>query len=71
MDRNELKIQALLERISNLTANYENQVAELRVDLTLVTRDKEQLQEQFNSLQNDTEQPDVAQEDPAAADNSN
>lgn len=36
-DRKDLKIQALLEKISSLTANYENQVAELRIDLTLMS----------------------------------
>lgn len=34
-DRKDLKIQALLEKISELTANYENKIAELRIDLTL------------------------------------
>lgn len=34
---NELKVQALLEKISSLTANYENQVADLRVQLTLMS----------------------------------
>lgn len=43
MDRNELKIQALLEKLSNLTANYENQIADLRVDITLTSIELEEL----------------------------
>lgn len=39
MDKNQLKIQALLEKISNLTTNYENQIADLRVDLTMTTQE--------------------------------
>ena len=35
MDEKELKIQALTERIAELTAGYENKVADLRVALTL------------------------------------
>lgn len=31
----ELKIQALLERVSELTTQYENKVADLRVELTV------------------------------------
>lgn len=43
MDRNELKVQALLEKISSLTANYENQVADLRVEVTIVTHERDEL----------------------------
>jgi hypothetical protein len=46
MDRNELKIQALLEKISNLTANYENQVADYRVEITFLTQRVEELEKQ-------------------------
>ena len=46
MDRNELKIQALLEKISSLTANYENQVADYRVEITLLTQRVEELENQ-------------------------
>lgn len=50
MDRNELKIQALLEKISNMTAQYENQIADLRVDLTIISQDRDQLRAQLDSL---------------------
>lgn len=58
-DRRDLKIQALLEKISSLTANYENQIADLRVDFTISERDKEVLQEELNLLK----ETDVSQED--------
>jgi uncharacterized protein YeeX (DUF496 family) len=56
MDRNELKIQALLEKISSLVSAYENQVADFRVELTLVSHERDQLQEQLTLAQTDTEQ---------------
>lgn len=37
LDRNELKVQALLERVSSLTVEYENKVADLRVEVTLLS----------------------------------
>jgi uncharacterized coiled-coil protein SlyX len=37
-DRNSLKEQALLERLSQIVAQYENQIAELRVELTLMAK---------------------------------
>ena len=45
IERLELKVQALLEKVSSLTANYENQIADLRVDVTLYDRTIEALQE--------------------------
>lgn len=39
-----LKIQALKESISNLVANYEEKVADLRVEVTVLTQEKHQLQ---------------------------
>lgn len=35
LDRKDLKIQALLEKVASLTQSYENQVADLRVELTI------------------------------------
>lgn len=51
MDRNELKIQALLEKISNLTTNYENQVADLRVELHIRTQENEELKDALEKAQ--------------------
>lgn len=43
LDRKDLKIQALLEDISQLTTQYKNQVADLRVELTIVSQELDQL----------------------------
>ena len=40
----ELKNQALLEKISSLTANYENQIADLRVEVTLLANQLQTLE---------------------------
>lgn len=37
LDRKDLKIQALKERVSTLTTDYEDKVADLRVELTVTT----------------------------------
>jgi uncharacterized protein YeeX (DUF496 family) len=39
----EMKVRGLLERISVLTANYENTVADLRVALTNVSNERDEL----------------------------
>jgi hypothetical protein len=46
----ELKIQGLLERISQLTTNYENNIADLRVALTMVTNERDQLRQEMTEL---------------------
>lgn len=68
MDKNELKIQALLEKIGNLSTQYENQVADLRVEITLLSQDKNQLQSEFDAYkaQVDSQKAsNVSQEDSA------
>lgn len=42
IDRNELKVQALTERVAQLTAEYENKIADLRVELTVVTNESQE-----------------------------
>lgn len=37
MDKKELKIQALKERLGTLVTSYENQIADLRVEVTVLT----------------------------------
>lgn len=44
----ELKIQALRESLANKTAQYEDQIADLRVEITLK---EQQLQEFYEQLQ--------------------
>lgn len=50
--RKDLKIQALLEKIGSISSSYENQIAELRVELTLnnenYTRHITELQQQID-----------------------
>lgn len=53
MDRKELKIQALLEKISSLTTNYENQVADLRVSLTISEAEKAELEQRLAAQDGD------------------
>lgn len=54
MDRKDLKIQALLEKISSLTTNYENQVAELRVDLTITSNELQEVKAELEALRAQT-----------------
>lgn len=42
LDEKDLKIQALLEDISQLTTQYKNQIADLRVALTVTSQKLEQ-----------------------------
>jgi hypothetical protein len=68
--RLQLKNQALLEKVSSLTANYENQVADLRVELTLVSEELQALRdEQQAKLDETQEEPvdDVALEEDSSA----
>jgi len=51
-DRKDLKIQALLEKVSSLTTQYENQVADLRVELTISESMREGLIERVKELEN-------------------
>jgi len=50
----ELKAQALLERISTLTAEYENKVADLRVELTIISNERDSLKEELINVQEKT-----------------
>lgn len=47
--RLELKNQALLEKVSSLTTNYENQIADLRVELTVVSQELQHVQQELAS----------------------
>lgn len=50
LDRKDLKIQALLEKVSSLTTQYENQIADLRVELTVSEVERESLAKELESL---------------------
>lgn len=60
-DRKDLKIQALLEKVSSLTTNYENQVADLRVEVTMLSQALQEAQQ----VQEDENVSEVPQDDPA------
>lgn len=65
MDNNklELKTRALLERISTLTAEYENKVADLRVELTLASQERDSLVrevEEYRLSANEKEENDLS-----------
>lgn len=62
LDRKDLKIQALLEKISNMTAQYEDQVANLRVELTMVSQELAQLQ----ATKAEDESPELEEAEPEA-----
>jgi hypothetical protein len=51
MDRNALKVRALRDSISALVLEYEDKIAELRVDLTLQGSELEDAKMQIDSLQ--------------------
>lgn len=55
MDKNELKVIALRERIAQLTAEYEDKVADLRVALTISEAEKEEL---INQIKDSNEKKD-------------
>ncbi len=55
-----MKIQALLEKVSSLTTRYENEIADLRVELTFLTEDlkefkKDNVQEEAEATSNNTD----------------
>ena len=47
-----LKNQALSERIGELTSSYENRIAELRVELTIISQENALLREENESFKN-------------------
>jgi methyl-accepting chemotaxis protein len=56
MDENQLKVEGLLERIGTLTRNYENQIADLRVQFTLVSQKAEEFAGTVNDLRSQLEE---------------
>ena len=54
-----LKIQALKESIINLVANYEEKVADLRVEITVLSQRLQQLEQELQSRAEDVKDDDV------------
>jgi hypothetical protein len=52
MDRKDLKIQALRERISVITTEYEDKNADLRVELTVVSEQRDEFLKRLQELEN-------------------
>lgn len=48
INKDELKTRALLERVANLTAEYEDKVADLRVELTVVSQERDSLKAELD-----------------------
>jgi uncharacterized protein YeeX (DUF496 family) len=67
MDRKDLKIEALRQRVASLTAQYEDQVADLRVDLTLLSEENENLNKRIQEL----EAPDATYPEEGPSDDAN
>jgi phage shock protein A len=61
LDRKDLKIQALLEK----TMQYENQILELRVELTILSEEKNELERSFTELQKEIENNESPKKDKA------
>lgn len=49
MERN-LKAEALLERVAQLTQQYENQIADLRVTLTVQNQEIQELHQRLENI---------------------
>ena len=56
LDKNQLKVQALLEKVSSLTMNYENQLADARVELTIVSQERDELLRRLEEVAQDVAQ---------------
>lgn len=55
-DRKTLKIEALLQKISSIVTNYENQVADLRVEVTVLTEEVNRLQSELDEEKEKSQQ---------------
>lgn len=56
LDPKDLKIQALLERVSSLTSEKENQIADLRVELTFSEIRRQELEDLVSKKDNDVQE---------------
>jgi hypothetical protein len=62
-DKKDLKILALRERVAQLTAEYEDKIADLRVELTVTTQEFEAFKKSLESAE-EGEKSDGALPDP-------
>lgn len=57
MDPKDLKIAALLERIASLASQYEDQDADRRVEITILSQENQQLKAQLEPQEVSNEVP--------------
>lgn len=57
-DRKDLKIQSYRERVSKLTLSYEEEVADLRVELTVTSQERDDLRKEVEELKSRLEPAD-------------
>ena len=50
MDKNELKVEALRQRVGQLTVEHEDRAADYRVEITLLTQRLQELEAENNNL---------------------
>lgn len=53
MDRNELKIEHYKQRVAELSVQYEDRVADLRVEVTLLTQQLNEKSQEVEGLRNE------------------
>lgn len=56
MDKAELVVTALQQRIGELTSNYETQIAVLRAEITILIKEKEQREKELNEYSKEVEE---------------
>lgn len=56
MDKAELVVTALQQRIGELTSNYETQIAVLRAEITILMKEKEQRDKELNEYSKEVEE---------------
>lgn len=63
MDKSELKVRALLERISEITTTHENRNADLRVEITTQAQTIDELRNEVERLNSELAATKVDSED--------
>lgn len=54
MDKKDLKIEGLIQRVADITAQYEGAIVDIRADYTMLAQELEQYREKYGAL-NDVE----------------
>jgi uncharacterized protein YeeX (DUF496 family) len=67
IDKNALFLQAIQERMAQMVVEYETKVAELRVEYTVVSQERDQLNRALSEMLEDREKQDAVQKSPDEA----